>query len=287
MSNSANMLLPVGRLVQGSLYQGQDKDAEGNPLVVKHGPSAGQPRVDYFFAVAIAKQGEQHWNQTAWGRQIWEIGQRGFPAGQANAPTFAWKITDGDSQVPNRKGRKPCDREGYRGCWVLSLSSGFAPKVHRIGSSGKAELWQDKDAVNLGDYIEVFANVADNGSAQQPGVYLNHSMVCFRGYGERIVVGPNPDDVGFGASALPPGASTVPTGAAFAPPPAAPAPAYAAPPVPAPAPSIPVAPNAAFMAPPAPPARVMLPAAQGATYEQLIANGWTDALLIQHGMMAA
>jgi len=31
----------------------------------------------------------------------------------------------------------------------------------------------------------------------------------------------------------------------------------------------------------------MLPAANGATYEQMIAAGWTDAMLIQHGMMAA
>lgn len=31
----------------------------------------------------------------------------------------------------------------------------------------------------------------------------------------------------------------------------------------------------------------MTPAAQGATYEQLVASGWTDALLIQHGLMLA
>jgi hypothetical protein len=31
----------------------------------------------------------------------------------------------------------------------------------------------------------------------------------------------------------------------------------------------------------------MLPAAQGASYEQMIGAGWTDDLLIQHGMMAA
>lgn len=38
---------------------------------------------------------------------------------------------------------------------------------------------------------------------------------------------------------------------------------------------------------PAAPQRRMLPPANGATYEQMVANGWTDALLIQHGMMAA
>ncbi len=62
----------------------------------------------------------------------------------------------------------------------------------------------------------------------------------------------------------------------------------------APAP-VPVMPNPAFVqVPPAPgvamaPARVMTPKANGATYEQMTApgSGWTDALLVQHGMMLA
>lgn len=39
--------------------------------------------------------------------------------------------------------------------------------------------------------------------------------------------------------------------------------------------------------PPTPPVpiRQMTPAAKGATYEQMLAAGWNDALLIQHGMM--
>jgi hypothetical protein len=31
----------------------------------------------------------------------------------------------------------------------------------------------------------------------------------------------------------------------------------------------------------------MLAAANGSTYEQMIAAGWTDALLVERGMMAA
>jgi hypothetical protein len=53
----------------------------------------------------------------------------------------------------------------------------------------------------------------------------------------------------------------------------------------------PVAPHYGILTPPSPvavtPQRVMLPAAQGATYEQLLAVGWTDVTLIQHGMMQA
>jgi hypothetical protein len=36
---------------------------------------------------------------------------------------------------------------------------------------------------------------------------------------------------------------------------------------------------------PAVPVRRMTPAAGATTYEQYIAAGWTDALLVQHGMM--
>jgi len=43
-------------------------------------------------------------------------------------------------------------------------------------------------------------------------------------------------------------------------------------------------PDPQFTAPP-PPMRRMTAAANGATYDAMIAQGWTDALLIQHGMM--
>jgi hypothetical protein len=63
---------------------------------------------------------------------------------------------------------------------------------------------------------------------------------------------------------------------------------------PPPLPAAPVVPNPAILVPPvpgvpavppAPPARVMTAAAQGASYADLIAKGWTDALLVQHGLM--
>ena len=73
MSQEIKILLPVGRIVGGSLYKGQDKDAEGHPLVVKTGPNAGQARVRYYVGYAIPKGQETHWNQTPWGAQIWNV----------------------------------------------------------------------------------------------------------------------------------------------------------------------------------------------------------------------
>ena len=128
MAQKVNITSPVGRIVMGSLYDPSTTDAEGKPLVVKTGPNAGKPRVNYFFALAIPKGAEPHWAHTPWGQQIWNVGNQAFP-NAAQSPAFTWKIEDGDSQIPNKKGRKPIDNEGWRGHWILKFSGGFAPKV--------------------------------------------------------------------------------------------------------------------------------------------------------------
>ena len=69
---SQNFTTPVGRLLMGSLYNPQTTDMEGNPLVIRSGPNAGQPKVQYFFAVGIPKGLETHWSQTPWGQLIWK-----------------------------------------------------------------------------------------------------------------------------------------------------------------------------------------------------------------------
>lgn len=327
MAQKVNITSPVGRIVMGSLYDPSTTDAEGKPLVVKTGPNAGQPRVNYFFALAIPKGAEPHWAHTPWGQQIWNVGNQAFP-NAAQSPAFAWKIEDGDSQIPNKKGRKPCDNEGWRGHWILKFSGGFAPKVYQQEGAGYVQVVQ-KDFCKPGYFVEVAFSVEGNGSQSQPGVYLNHSMVCFRAYGQEITFGPDVASAGFGASPLPAGASmTPPAGAipmpqapaaapaAYAPPalpgvpqipgvapaPLAPAGSVPTPSVPvpgAPAP-IPVMPNTGFVQvpppapapmapPPAPvaPVRQMTAAAQGVTYEAYVAAGWSDAQLVQNGMMMA
>lgn len=349
-----NITTPVGRIVGGSLYEPQTTDAEGKPLVVKHGVNAGQPRVNYFIALAIPKTGEPHWAHTAWGQVIWTIGNQAFP-NFAQSRDFSWKIEDGDDATPNpkRKGRKNCETEGYAGHWIIKFSGGFAPKVYRQEGGGYVQI-MEKDAVKPGYYVEIACSVEGNGSQSQPGVYLNHSMVCFRAYGQEISFGPDVASAGFGQAALPAGASMTPP-ASTVPMPAQPAPApgaiyappggqayppvaggvpaplppggsapmqYApAPGVPAQAP-IPVTPNPQFvqvpppnvpgagvpavpgvfsppgavgvppvmspsnLAPPPAPARQMTAAAQG-TYEQYRAANWTDAQLVQNGLMLA
>ena len=61
-NNKLGLLLPIGRLVDGSIYVPQTTDANGQPLVTKTGPNAGQPRQNVYFSVAIPKTpGVTHW----------------------------------------------------------------------------------------------------------------------------------------------------------------------------------------------------------------------------------
>lgn len=306
-SQQLNILFPAGRLVQGDLYKPQTKDQQGNPLVIKTGPNAGKPTQKYFFALAIAKApGEGHWANTAWGKLIWDAGHLAWPQGQAQAPTFAWKVEDGDNAVPNKVGRKNCDREGFPGHWIVNFSSTFAPKIYNTAGEPINEV----GAVKTGYYVEVMGSITSNENSSNPGMYVNHNMVALRGYGAEIVSGPDPKAVGFGKSALPAGASAAPTGAAANFPAAAAAAPQAAPPPPAaapvamaaPPPQTAVAPSPSFIAPPAPGAGAppppaaaappppaagpqMTAKAAGQSYAAFIAAGWTDANLRLHGYM--
>lgn len=269
------ILFPVGRMVGGSVHTPYaETDNRGNPKLGKD----GQARKSFNFGVAIPKGQEQHWNQTPWGNAVWNIGASAFPR-EHGLPVFAWKIKDGDSTVPNRRGNIPAQMEGYAGHWVIWFKQGWAPKL--VTDKGTTTLLEPESIVP-GYYVEVFAEVTGN-SGETPGVYMNPIAVNRVAFGERIITAQEVDttSVGFGTSPLPAGASATPVGGGFVPPDAPTAPT-------------PITPNPAFLAvpptPPAPPAaptHVMLPAAGGATYEQMIGAGWTDALLVQHGMMAA
>lgn len=219
MSNKVTELLtPVGRLVQGDCFEAQTTDAEGKPLVVKNGPNAGQPRVDYFMAIAIPKT-DPGFNELY--AKIHNEARQSFPslfdqAGNCISPKFAFKVIDGDSQVPNSRGTKPCDREGFPGHWVLNFSGGYAPKCY---TAGGAELITDPNMIKRGYYIRIYGSVKGNGSTQQPGIFLNHSMVELVGYGEEIITGPDGSAVfgGTPAGALPAGASATPVAPSTAP----------------------------------------------------------------------
>lgn len=310
--NFVGITLPPGRLVQGSCYEPNTEDAQGRQLVYKTGPNKGQPRVDYFLAVAIPKTGEGHWASTEWGAKIWAFGYAEWTGGQPQRPDFAWKITDGDSDVPNKKNVKPKDCEGFPGHWIVKMGGGYAPKI--VNADGSQPI-VDAGAVKLGYYVQVYVEVSSNQSTETAGMYINHRIVALSGFGPEISYGPNASEVGFGKAPLPPGASTVPLAAmtAAASVPSAPTTASGTPPAPgaavnAPPPpgagavptppasttftagaagAAPPPPGTAAAAPPPPPVRTMTAKAGATTYDAFKTAGWTDEALIAEGMMTA
>lgn len=301
MSERIEFTSPVGRLVAGDLWTARTEDFQGNPLTVKTGPNAGQARQEYFVGLAIPKN---HPEWPAFWALINQAARQGFPnlfdaAGNCQRADFAFKVTDGDSSVMNRNNSRPCDKEGYPGNWVVSMSTSLGIKV--VDQSLKPILPETK-AVKRGDYIRIAGSIAPNGNATNPGVFINPSFAQFSHQGDEIVSGPDAATV-FGAKPLPsapagavttPGPalqslpatpnpqSPQPTGSPAAPAPVAQsAPVAAATPVSAPAN---VAPAHDFLNPqpptvPAAPAPVVEQfLINGAVYtrDALRENGWTD-----------
>lgn len=313
MAQPLQFTTPTGRMIGGSLYEPEITDYEGKPLVVKTGANAGQPTQRYNVGIAIPKtSGVTHWASETWGRPIWDLANAAFTAGETQRHDFAWKITDGDSTVPGKPrngqpGKRPCDRQGYPGHWVIWMSSAQAPRTARLDNGQPAYL-MDKDAIKPGYYVQILCNVNDNKPSPTPGMYWNPSIVCLIGYGPEITQGPSLSDAAFTA-ALPPGASATPVGVATLSAPQPPAPLGTTvgyvPPGPgtvvAPQSPVPVHPAPGFVQVPPPPAAVVAPPAPAApsglppgriwlnpthTYAQFKADPqWTDDLLVAQGHM--
>ena len=281
-------LSPVGRWVQGSPFKGQTTNMEGQPLVYKSGPNAGQPRTQYFMAVAFAKTDPQ-W--PAFEQLLKSVAAASFghlfpqgAAGPCSHPGFAYKIVDGDGV--DQTGKSNASKEGFAGHWVVRFSSGFAPQVFPNGKYSPMDRLTETSGCVCGHYVRVSGTIDGNGDRTKPGLYVNMQMVEHVGFGDPIMVGPDPRSV-FGATpaVLPPGARPTPAGASAAvAPTAAPAPA-----MPSPAPTT-AAPGSysGFMQPPAPPAPTgprMTAKANGMTRDAFISAGWTDEALRANGYM--
>lgn len=219
----SDIITPVGRLVSGhpmELHAAMDK--HGQPKMMKDNVT---PQMNGSFGIAIAKNGSTDWKTTEWGQQIVAAAQVDWPNGQHGSPLFAWKVTDGDSQVPNKKGNKPCDREGYPGHWVLFAGGCFVTPTYHAGRYQPHEVIQNKDEIKRGDYIRLCFNVTGNNSTDSPGMYINAVLVELTRAGIAIISASAPDAAAaFGGSAgvMPTNAlidSAVQTPAASTPPP--------------------------------------------------------------------
>jgi hypothetical protein len=212
---------PVGRLVQGDPWTPQTKDMQGNPLVVKTGANAGQPTQRYNVSLAVPKldaQGQPNAELAAFYGQILAVSVAGFPhlfpqgaAGPCVRPDFAFKVIDGDSPVPDQKGKPWNTKEGFPGHWVFKFGSAYAPKCFAAGHYAANEQLTDPQSIKRGHYIRVNGSIEPNGDVAKPGVYLNLDLVEWAGFGPEISSGPDAAAAfGAGPGALPVGASALP-----------------------------------------------------------------------------
>lgn len=286
-----NFTSPVGRMVQGDIFKPRTTDQQGNPLTIKSGPNAGQPRSDYFVAIAVPKDSPE-W--PAFKALIDAEAKAAWPQGQFNSPKFSNKIIDGDGMDDN--GKSNADKPGFAGCWVVRFSSGFAPALwarskvlpEHMRSPDPESFVQvtDPSVLKRGYFIRVAGNVAGNNNQQSPGLYMNYNMVELVGYGEEIVSGPTASQA-FGAAPVGvPAMGNSPAPAPAAAPQGATPAAAPTPSAPTASPSEPPAPYTGYAEPPAPSGPQMTPKANGVTYEAFIAKGWTDEQLKAQGYMA-
>ena len=287
---------PVGRLVQGDCFVPQTKDQQGNLRVYKSGDKVGQPNPQYFIAVAFPKVDPR--NPTvanaefgAFYALLDRVARAEWPAlfpnpqGPCVNPIFTMKVKDGDGV--DRNGKSNATKEGFAGHWIVSFASAYAPKVVRETSPGVWETLTDPNSVKRGYYVRVAGSATGNDSPNTPGIYCKLDMIALVAYGQEIVSGPDAATAFGGAAALPPGASTTPLpGSAM---PATPAAVPGTPAIPGAVPGVPGLPGVpATPAAPVVPAGPQMTAKAGATsYADFVAQGWTDALLIEHGYMVA
>ena len=252
--NFVEVTTPVVRLVQGNPFSESTKDAEGRPLLTKD----GSPRKEYFIAVAIRKD-DPEW--PAIHNKMIAVAAAAWPDAH-KSPSFSWKLTDGDSTVPNLKGKRPCDQEGFPGHWILKMRTGIPIRVSK--DRGTVQII-DRNQVKCGDYFRVHFLIRANTSQSKPGIYLNPDMMDFDREGAAIVSGPDSAAVfGGTAQAQVPAATAAPAPMPVAPPPSA----VTTPP-----------PAREFLTPPAERRRVY----NGSSYPEshLRQSGWTDAQINQ------
>jgi len=202
-------ILLEGRMVCGHpmVRRPVKRKQNGSPIETPVLNDDGSPVTDVYLALAIPKNGVADWRQTGWGQQIQGVAVADWPNGEHGATTFAWKITDGDSPVPNKVGKKPMDREGWPGHWVVHCTTQFGLQCFHVGKyDPMLDQIQDKAEIKAGDYCRVFVNVKGNNPSQSPGIYINPKMFELSRAGQLIVSesGPAAADV-FGGGVQPQG----------------------------------------------------------------------------------
>ena len=212
MESEGKSVMVTGRIVwvSGDLFKGRAKTEFGSN-VQKIGKD-GQPMMEYGFGLAVPKEVATQTGQGQPGEifaAMMEEAYKLYPNRQL-PPQFAMKFKDGDGV--DDKGQPFALRAGYKGCYVLSLTSGL-PIKYFVQENGMN--MQVDQGIKCGDYVMVQVRVKAHGAigAGKPGLYLNPQMALRVGFGEEIINAPSADQV-FGTAPIAPpaGASAMPVG---------------------------------------------------------------------------
>ncbi len=289
---SQQVTSPVGQIVQGNAWTLQPQTVyQSNPPRPKLN-AKGEQIHERFIALAIQKN---HPDWPAFAEALQTVAMQGYnnmvPQG------FSYKYRDGDHPDYVAK-------DGFAGCWVVSMSTQFETKV----VNAQHQPLMEESQCKCGDYVDVLVDIRADGHTDNPSLYLSPKIIRHIGFGTAIVGGPDPSMMS-AAPAMPAGASAAPV--ATGPMPAVPnfVPGLSVnPPMPASVPSavppappqVPVSPSnppvpaAATTSPssvppvpPVPTAPVMTAKAGVLTREQFYADGWTDDQLVSEGYMIA
>lgn len=207
----------VGRIVWGTPGKSQiKKDPDTKQPIIRDGKQVEQ----WVFGVAFPKADFE--------RDIWpgmaQEAAIGYP--QGTPPKFSWKYQDGDGIDSN--GKPFNTREGYAGCYILTVSTeAFAPPIFKFQNGAFVQL--NADQIKTGDYVALSLNLKVNvptNRAHTPGLYVNPVGINHVGYGPEIHNGPDAETM-FGGKQyqLPAGASATPIASGPAMPGAMPQPA--------------------------------------------------------------
>ena len=155
-------------------------------------PTTNLQITESYFAVAVPKGAEPDWKQSPWGQQIYTRACQDWPNGEHGALDFSWKITDGDSMVPNKNQKKPAEREGWPGHWVIHCTTRFAVRCYHAGKYDPTQQIQEENAIKCGDYCRVLLDIKGNSPSQSPGVYVNPMLFELSRAGVLIVTDSGP-----------------------------------------------------------------------------------------------
>lgn len=175
--------LNVGRLVYGHPMKMRDLTDDHDNIVYEQ--DGVTPKKSLSFGVAMAKNGEQHWNQTPWGQLLWNTGLAQWPGGETNAQNFSWKVKDGDGFDGN--GKSNAEKDGWAGHWIISFSTRWTiPCFHH--APGFPQI-VNPDEMKTGDYVSVLADVTSNEATgtNTRGMYVTPKQVIFVRAGKEIV----------------------------------------------------------------------------------------------------